>query len=87
MSRGEAKDTGRARQVILANCIEAVLGAMYLDAGYQTTTNFIAREILVELSKIIAGGNLCGPQIQICRKWSRKSGDYPDLRRGLRNRP
>src|SRR5512147_3191731 len=29
MSKGEAKDTGRARQVILANCIEAVLGAMY----------------------------------------------------------
>src|ERR1051326_3426389 len=33
MSRGEAKDTGRARQVILANCIEAVIGAMYLDLG------------------------------------------------------
>ncbi|MDE2311955.1 MAG: ribonuclease III [Patescibacteria group bacterium] len=55
MSRGEAKDTGRARQVILANCIEAVIGAMYLDGGYQQTTNFIAREVLVELPKIIAG--------------------------------
>src|SRR3954468_11599126 len=34
MSRGEARDTGRARQVILANCIEAVIGAIYLDRGY-----------------------------------------------------
>src|SRR6266404_3203430 len=46
MSKGEAKDKGRARQVILANCIEAVIGAMYLDAGYQPTTNFIGKEIL-----------------------------------------
>ena len=31
LSRGEAKDTGRARQVILANTIEAFIGALYLD--------------------------------------------------------
>src|SRR5205814_9793960 len=65
MSRGEAKDTGRARQVILANCIEAVLGAMYLDAGYQPTTNFIAREILVELTKIIEGGSYVDPKSRL----------------------
>src|SRR5580704_6842994 len=57
MSRGEAKDTGRARQVILANCIEAVIGAMYLDAGYQATTNFIAKEILIELPGVIKAGS------------------------------
>src|ERR1700722_19744190 len=56
MSRGEAKDTGRARQVILANCIEAVIGAMYLDLGYQETCHFIAREVLVELPQVIKGG-------------------------------
>src|SRR3989344_2528768 len=33
LSRGEAKDTGRARQVILANTIEAFIGALYLDQG------------------------------------------------------
>ena len=31
MSKGEARDTGRARQVILANAIEALIGALYLD--------------------------------------------------------
>jgi ribonuclease III len=35
MSRGERKDTGRAREVILANAIEAVIGAMYLDQGLE----------------------------------------------------
>src|SRR5271155_2783565 len=34
MSRGERKDTGKAREVILANAIEAVIGAMYLDQGF-----------------------------------------------------
>src|SRR3989338_2678158 len=33
MSKGESKDTGRARQVLLANAIEAVIGAVYLDQG------------------------------------------------------
>src|SRR6185503_6234000 len=65
MSRGEAKDKGRARQVILANCIEAVLGAMYLDACYQATTNFIAREILIELPKIIAGETYVDPKSKL----------------------
>src|SRR5438105_4767750 len=47
MSRGEAKDTGRARQVILANCIEALIGALYLDLGYVAAADFINKEILV----------------------------------------
>src|SRR3989344_4350501 len=35
LSRGEAKDTGRARQFILANTFEALVGALYLDQGYE----------------------------------------------------
>src|SRR3989344_7211937 len=34
LSRGEAKDTGRARQYILANAMESLIGAIYLDGGY-----------------------------------------------------
>ena len=37
LSRGEAKDMGRAREVILANAMEALIGAVYLDAGYAKT--------------------------------------------------
>ncbi|HVY67604.1 MAG TPA: ribonuclease III [Patescibacteria group bacterium] len=77
MSKGEAKDTGRARQVILANCIEAVLGAMYLDAGYQETTNFIAREILVELPAIIAGGSYMDPKSKLQELVQEKRGITP----------
>ena len=35
LSRGEAKDTGRARQYIFTNAVEAVIGALYLDQGYE----------------------------------------------------
>lgn len=53
LSRGEAKDTGKARQIILANAIEAVIGAIYLDKGYGTSKNFIEGNIIIELPAII----------------------------------
>jgi ribonuclease-3 len=77
MSRGEAKDVGRARQVILANCIEAVIGAIYLDGGYQICTNFIAREILVELDNIIEDGKYMDPKSRLQELVQEKSGITP----------
>jgi ribonuclease III len=53
LSRGEARDTGRARQYILANAIEALIGAIYLDQGYEPSKVFISRFILKELPIII----------------------------------
>jgi ribonuclease-3 len=54
LSRGEAKDTGRAREVILANAMEALLGAIYLDQGYGAAKRSITMLILPEVEKIIA---------------------------------
>lgn len=53
LSRGEAKDIGRARQYILANTIEALIGAIYLDQGYEPCVKFITRFVLKELPTII----------------------------------
>ena len=55
LSRGEAKDTGRARQYILANAVESVIGALYLDQGYGAAKVFIEKFILDELPDILAG--------------------------------
>ena len=41
MSRGEAKDKGRARQYLLANAIEAIIGAIYIDQGYEKAKKFV----------------------------------------------
>ncbi len=53
LSRGESKDIGRARQYILANALEAVIGAIYLDRGYEIASDFISRFIIDELPKIL----------------------------------
>ena len=53
LSRGEAKDVGRARQYILAKAIEAVIGSIYLDQGYKKSEEFIKRFIIEELPAII----------------------------------
>lgn len=45
LSKGEAKDTGRARQYILANAFEAIVGAIYLDQGYEAAKEFIAAQL------------------------------------------
>ena len=53
LSKGEAKDTGRARQYILANAVEAVIGAIYLDQGYEKSKEFISKFVLGKLPDII----------------------------------
>jgi len=56
MSRGEAKDTGRARQYILANAMEALIGAIYLDQGYTIAKQFITRWVLTRLPYVLENG-------------------------------
>ncbi|MDP3901829.1 MAG: ribonuclease III [bacterium] len=56
LSQGEAKDTGRARDVILANAMEAVIGAMYLDSGYDPVKKMINNSIMSHLDEVIKEG-------------------------------
>ncbi len=53
MSKGEAKDTGRARQYILANAFEACIGAIYIDQGYEAAKGFIANQLFNKTEKIV----------------------------------
>ena len=56
LSKGETKDTGRARQYILANTLEAVIGAIYIDQGYETAKNFILLHITPLAQDIVEKG-------------------------------
>lgn len=53
LSKGESKDTGRARQIILANAFEALLGAMYLDQGYDAAESFIATHLYAKIDPVV----------------------------------
>ncbi|MCX6765564.1 MAG: ribonuclease III [Candidatus Moranbacteria bacterium] len=56
MSKGEAKDTGRARQYLLANALEAIIGAIYLDRGYQEVQQFVLKYIVANLDEVLKKG-------------------------------
>lgn len=53
MSKGEAKDTGRARQYILANTFESLIGALYMDQGYDVARDFIAGHLFPKTEQIV----------------------------------
>ncbi|HAS80817.1 MAG: Ribonuclease 3 [Candidatus Nomurabacteria bacterium GW2011_GWE1_32_28] len=54
LSKGEAKDNGRARQYILANTYEAYIGAVYLDQGYEVVNKFIETSLLPHTEEIVS---------------------------------
>ena len=56
LSRGEKQGSERAHDVILADCFEAVIGAIYLDQGYEKAREFIAKHILVKTDMVIEEG-------------------------------
>ncbi|PIP86829.1 ribonuclease III [Candidatus Campbellbacteria bacterium CG22_combo_CG10-13_8_21_14_all_36_13] len=53
LSKGESKDVGRARQYILANVFEALLGAIYLDQGYAVAKEHISKTLFDKTDKIV----------------------------------
>lgn len=53
LSRGERKDIGRARHYILANAFEAIVGAIYVDQGYDVCHDFIHRTLIPRLSEVL----------------------------------
>jgi ribonuclease III len=77
LSKGEAKDLGRARQVILANAIEALIGAIYLDAGFQASVEFVNKFIIGQLAAIVSGGKVLDPKSKFQELTQEKMGVTP----------
>ncbi len=77
LSRGEAKDTGRARQYILANAFEAVIGAIYLDQGYDAAKKFIETFLIVKLPQIFEDGSWLDSKSKFQEEAQEKTGITP----------
>lgn len=56
LSKGEINSKGRAREVILANTFEALLGAIYLDQGFSQAEKFIHRHLVPVLDDVLKNG-------------------------------
>src|SRR3989338_3372201 len=54
LSRGEAKDgQSKARRYILANALEAIIGAIYLDRGWDIAKEFVLKQVVSELPRVL----------------------------------
>lgn len=80
MSRGEAKDTGRARGYLIANAMEAIIGALYLDQGYDAAKKFIEKYILVHLEEVLKQGLHTDPKSRFQEMAQEKVGITPSYR-------
>ncbi len=53
LSKGEARDSGKAKSFILANAMEALIGAVYLDQGYEVADDFIIKNICSNVDTVL----------------------------------
>lgn len=77
LSRGERHGTERARAQILANSYEAVIGALYLDQGYEAAKKFINRTLISTFDDILRTGSWVDPKSQLQEKAQSKESYTP----------
>ena len=77
LSKGEKHGTDRAHDVILADCFEAVIGAIYLDQGYQAAKDFIYKHILNKMNTILEEGSWRDPKSYAQELIQKVDGETP----------
>ncbi len=80
MSKGEKSGSDRARAQILANAFEAVIGAIYLERGYDGAAAFIHRHITSKLEAILHEGSWRDPKSHLQELVQRQDGNTPQYR-------
>ncbi len=80
MSRGESKDTGRARSFLIANAVEAVIGALYLDQGYEAAKSFIESRVLNRIQEVLDAKLYTDPKSRFQELSQEKLGVTPQYR-------
>ena len=80
MSRGEKKGSDRARQQILANAFEALIGSIYLEKGYTAAEEFIQKHICEKLESILQAGTWRDPKSHLQEVSQRVDGATPIYR-------
>ncbi len=78
LSKGESKDKDKkSRQFILANAVEAIIGAIYLDQGIKEAKKFVEKYILTKLQEILDNQTYLDPKSKFQEKAQEKKGITP----------
>lgn len=80
LSRGEAKGNARSHALISANAVEAVIGAVYLDQGYEPAKAFITEHIIARLPQILESGTWMDPKSRFQEIAQEQFGLTPNYR-------
>ncbi len=80
LSHGEKQGSDRAHAVIYADCFEAVIGAIYIDQGYETAKKFIEKHILTKIDQILEEGSWRDPKSYFQELAQKNDGITPTYR-------
>ncbi len=80
LGRGEEETGGRAKGSILANAMEAVFGAVYLDGGYEAARNFILHLLRERIIAVISSGQYHNFKTELQEESQMRFGVLPEYR-------
>jgi ribonuclease-3 len=77
LGRGEELSGGRTKKALLADAMEAIIGALYLDSGFKSVYNFVSKIIEPEISKVVEKRGLQDFKSQLQELCQKKFRKYP----------
>lgn len=80
VSRGEERNGGKSRNLLLANCFEALLGSIYIDQGYSVVKDFIHNNLIPRLTDIIKDGSYLDSKSKLQELIQEKNGVTPEYK-------
>ena len=80
LGRGEELSGGRSKKAILADAMEALIGAIFLDSGYKSAFDFVSRFISVEIDRVLENRHYQDYKSLLQEFCQRQYKKYPDYR-------
>jgi ribonuclease-3 len=80
LSRGESNGNARSHALISANAVEALIGAIYLDQGYEAAGQFISKHVISRLPEILESGSWMDPKSKFQESAQEQFGLTPNYR-------
>jgi len=87
LGRGEELSGGRSKKALLADALEALIGAIYLDSGYKSALDFVSRFISGEIERVLENRHYLDYKSLLQEFCQRLYKNYPSYRLANRSGP